>query len=165
MNCLHSLYSRRWNLRSALAYYDDQKEENDLSRIFIEPPDEANTSCEESDDEEVPANISQTNCEVVLRNGKRLISEKLSDFDGDASSKRFKKDNDNKSAKKPKNSRSMITNASKKRHELAVKTRRKQIAQRNLKSLKTKGVPPIRSRSKPENKEGKRDRQNCKNEK
>lgn len=42
-----------------------------LSRIFIEPPDESTLTCEDSDDD-----MSQTklnlDCEVVLRNGKRL---------------------------------------------------------------------------------------------
>lgn len=73
-DCLHFVCLRHWNLEDALAYYDDQiDEENNLLRIFIEPPDEANTSCEESDDE-VPATITTSNCEIVLRNGKRYKS-------------------------------------------------------------------------------------------
>lgn len=58
--------------------YDEDRIDTrkNFSRIFIEPPDEANTSCEESDDD-VPVNIFSSNCEIVLRNGKRLGSEKL----------------------------------------------------------------------------------------
>lgn len=42
-----------------------------MSRIFIEPPDEASTSCEESDEDSTPA-VSFEGCEIVLRNGKRF---------------------------------------------------------------------------------------------
>lgn len=59
-----------------MAYYNDQQfaDCNNLTRIFIEPPDEASVSCEETDDE-VPTAISSTNCEIVLRSGKRLNAD------------------------------------------------------------------------------------------
>lgn len=186
-NCLHSHYNRRWNLRSALEYYDDQIDENHLSRIFIEPPDEGNTSCEESDDE-VPVTVSNANSEVVLRSGKRLIFEKHSDV----SSKCLQKVSDNKT-KKICDKKSMITNGSKsdkhavktrprrklisKRNDIAIKTgregklitknndlaiktrpRRKLIAKRNLKS-RVPEKAPIQSGSETENEEGKHDSQ------
>lgn len=98
---------RHWNLEDALAYYVDEIEEgNDLSRIFIEPPDEANTSCEESDDE-IPPNISITNCEVVLRNGKRY---KTDDTKSEVIPKQLKKSSDNKVKKSSQSYKTVISN-------------------------------------------------------
>lgn len=60
-------------LQHALEYANDGflRSRNKLSRIFIEPPDESNSTSEDSDDD-----ICQTtlnfDCDVVLRNGKRL---------------------------------------------------------------------------------------------
>ncbi|KAJ6639409.1 PiggyBac transposable element-derived protein 2, partial [Pseudolycoriella hygida] len=150
----------RWNLRSALAYYDDQIDENHLTRIFIEPPDEDDQICEESD-EELSATVSKSKCEVVLRSGKRLISQKFDKFDNiSVSSKRFKKEKYNKIEKKVKDSPSMITKAVKS-NKAAIKKcpRRKVVPQQNLKSESSKKInsvileqdnPPTRSCNEPE---------------
>lgn len=82
-----------------MAFYDDQIDgRNNLSRIFIEPPDEANLSCEETDDE-VPAKICETKCEVVLRSGRRLKCDKPKpsrNSKNEVVSQRTKKDCDSK---------------------------------------------------------------------
>lgn len=71
---------RHWRLKDALAYYDNQIDrENNLSCIFIEPPDDGNTSSDDTDNE-LPATVSVTKCEVVLRSGKRYQSQKVCDF-------------------------------------------------------------------------------------
>lgn len=106
-HCLHFVCLRHWNLEDALAYYDDQiDEENNLLRIFIEPPDEANTSCEESDDE-VPATITTSNCEIVLRNGKRY---KSNDSKSEVIPKQFKKTSGIKIKKNSRGSKPITTN-------------------------------------------------------
>lgn len=59
-------------MENAFAFFDDEIDrQNSTSRIFIEPPNEEIESCDESEDQ-FAAVICSTNCEVILRNGKRF---------------------------------------------------------------------------------------------
>lgn len=63
-------------------FADSNGSQSNLSRIFIEPPDESDTSCEESDGE-APV-IAFEKCEIVLRSGRRYkaqttLSQKAND--------------------------------------------------------------------------------------
>lgn len=65
--------NRKWKLQDALEYTNDRslRSRDKCARIFIEPPDEDSLSCEDSD-EDTPSTKLNVNCELILRNGKRL---------------------------------------------------------------------------------------------
>lgn len=107
-------------MRSALAYYDEQIDENHVARIFLEPPDEDNASAEETDDDEWPDTISKTNCEVILRSGKRIASETFGSSHRNAPSKRLK--NNGPIRYLPPNSVSVVTTDTKRRGTTIVKS-------------------------------------------
>lgn len=150
-----------------MAYYDYQIDGyKNISRIFIESPDEDNISdiyedliAAPSDESLIAAPICAAPCEVLLRNGKRLNKPSCDIISN--TTKRIKKDCDNKTSssselvvkRNSKCDKSVTKTCNRRKANATQKVKSKPDCQRQVKTVSKKVV----NSDEPENTKGKHD--------